>query len=76
MMNNTYSVDERIELLLKTFTQELFKKIQMAVFEEDRNIITQTMVMRVMEHENFIDKSLCDFLLSGPKNISVSTQIP
>ena len=29
----------------------------MSVFEEDRNIITQTMVMRVMEHENFIDKS-------------------
>jgi hypothetical protein len=48
----------------------------MAVFEEDRNIITQTMVMRVMEHENFIDKGLCDFLLSGPKNISASTQIP
>jgi hypothetical protein len=48
----------------------------MSVFEEDRNIITQTMVMRVMENENFIEKSLCDFLLNGPKNISVSTQIP
>jgi hypothetical protein len=35
-MNNNFSVEERIELLLKTFTQELFKKILMSVFEEDR----------------------------------------
>ena len=27
IQNNAYSIDERIELLLKTFTQEIFKKI-------------------------------------------------
>jgi hypothetical protein len=39
----------------------------MSVFEEDRNLITLTMVLRIMEHENFIDKNLYDFLLNGPK---------
>lgn len=27
LLNNTFSVEERIELLTRTFTQELFKKV-------------------------------------------------
>ena len=27
--------------------------------------------MRVMENENFIEKGLCDFIMSGPKHISL-----
>lgn len=34
------------------------------------------MVMRVMEHENFIDKGLCDFLMNGPKQILANVQMP
>ena len=48
LLNNSFSVNERIDLLMKTFTQELFKKITMAVFEEDKKLVTTMLVMRVM----------------------------
>ena len=69
LLNNSYSLDERIELLMKTFTQELYKKLSMAIFEEDKKLVTCILVMRVMEAENFIDKKLNEFLLSGPKSL-------
>jgi len=75
-LNNTFSIDERIELLMRTFTQELFKKIQMAVFEEDRKLITYMLVTRVMESESFIDRNLFDFLISGARSVSAATQVP
>jgi len=76
LLNNTFSIDERIELLMRTFTQELFKKIQMAVFEEDRKLITYMLVTRVMESESFIDRNLFDFLISGARSVSAATQVP
>jgi len=76
LLNNTFSVEERIDLLMRTFTQELFKKIQMAVFEEDRKLITYMLVMRVMESESFIDRNLFDFLISGARSVSASTEVP
>ena len=69
LLNNTFSVEERIDLLMRTFTQELFKKILMAVFEEDRKLITYMLVMRVMESENFIDRNLFDFFISGARSV-------
>jgi len=47
-LNPAFSVEERIDLLTRTFTQELFKKVSMAVFEADRHLITYMLVMRVM----------------------------
>jgi len=73
LLNNTFSVEERIDLLMRTFTQELFKKILMAVFEEDRKLITYMLVMRVMESENFIDQNLFDFFISGARSVSSTT---
>jgi len=73
LLNNTFSVEERIDLLMRTFTQELFKKILMAVFEEDRKLITYMLVMRVMESENFIDRNLFDFFISGARSVSSTT---
>ena len=58
LLNNNFSIDERIDLLMRTFTQELYKKIQMAVFEEDKKLVTCIIVMRVMESESFIDRNL------------------
>ena len=72
LLNNTFSVDERIELLIKTFTQELFKKISMSVFEEDRKVVTYMLVLRVLESESFIDRSLLDFIISGAKRVSMT----
>jgi len=76
LLNNTFSLDDRIDLLMKAFTQELYKKLQMALFEEDKKLVTVIIVMRVMESESFIDKSLFEFLLNGPKNVSNNTSVP
>ena len=73
LLNNSFSVNERIDLLMKTFTQELFKKITMAVFEEDKKLVTTMLVMRVMQAENFIEGNLFEFLISGAKKVSTQT---
>lgn len=76
LLNNTFSVEDRIELLIKTFTQELFKKISMSVFEEDRKLVTYMLVMRVLESEAFLDRNLLDFVMSGAKRVSPNAQVP
>jgi hypothetical protein len=48
----------------------------MAVFEDDRHLVTYMLVMRVMQAENFIDQSLCDFLMCGAQSVSASAQVP
>lgn len=76
LLNNTFSVEERIELLMKTFTQEVFKKISMAVFEEDRKLVTYMLVLRVLESESFVDRNLLDFVINGAKSVSPTAQVP
>ena len=76
LLNNTFSLDDRIDLIMKAFTQELYKKLQMALFEEDKKLITIIIAMRVMESESFIDKNLFEFLLSGPKKVSNKSTVP
>ena len=44
----------------------------MAVFEEDRKVVTYMLVLRVLESENFIDRKLLDFIISGAKNVSMT----
>ena len=73
---SAFSVEERIDLLMRTFTQELFKRIQMAIFEGDRNVVTYMLVTRVMQAENFIDQSLFDFLMCGAQSVSAGIQVP
>ena len=48
----------------------------MALFEEDKKLITIIIAMRVMESESFIDKNLFEFLLSGPKKVSHEANVP
>jgi len=36
LLNDKYSPEHRISLLIKTFTQELMKKVIFSVFQEDR----------------------------------------
>jgi hypothetical protein len=48
----------------------------MAVFEEDRKLVTYMLVMRVLESESFIDRNLLDFLINGAKSVSPTAQVP
>ena len=36
ILNNTFSIDDRIDLIIRAFTQELYKKLMIAVFDEDK----------------------------------------
>ena len=76
LLNNTFSVEDRINLLIKTVTQEVYKKISMSVFEEDRKLVTYMLVMRVLEAESFVDHNLFQFLINGSKSVSPTTQVP
>lgn len=42
------SVDDRIMLLTNTLTQEIFKRVRMAVLEGDRNLVSYMFTVRVM----------------------------
>ena len=44
----------------------------MSVFEEDRKLVTYLLVLRVLESENFIDRGLLDFIISGSKSVSMT----
>lgn len=48
----------------------------MALFEEDKKLVTVIIVMRVMESESFIDNNLSEFLLSGPKKVNSNASVP
>ena len=48
----------------------------MAVFEEDRKLVTYMLVMRVLEAESFIDHNLFEFLINGAKSVSASAHVP
>ncbi|CDW77756.1 dynein heavy chain axonemal [Stylonychia lemnae] len=70
------SIDDRIELLIKTFTQELYRKICSSIYEKDRMLVTYLMVLRVLEYEDYLDKTLYSYLLIGPKNPDYSEEPP
>jgi len=55
---------------MTTLTQEIFKRVRMAVFEADRSLVTYMFTIRVMQSENFIDPSLGNFLLRGTQKLS------
>jgi len=42
------AIEERVELLMNALTQELFKRVRMAVFEDDRNLVTYMFALRVL----------------------------
>mmetsp|Transcript_42571 Transcript_42571/g.65293 ORF Transcript_42571/g.65293 Transcript_42571/m.65293 type:complete len:117 (-) Transcript_42571:3317-3667(-) len=76
VLNNPFNIEDRIDLLMKTFTQEVFKKIIMSVFEKDRRVVTYMIIFRIMQAENFLDPALYDFLISGPKTVNPHASVP
>jgi len=69
-------LDDRIDLLIKTMTQELFQKIQMAIFDKDRRLMTCMLSMRIMQAENIMDGDLYDFLIKGPRKRDENSKLP
>lgn len=65
-----FSLEERIDLLTQTITEEFFKKVQIAVFDQDRPLIASMLAIRVMQSEGLLDKSLLNFLVNGPQSMS------
>lgn len=70
------SVSDRITLLVTTLTQEVFKRVRMAVFEADRSLVTFMFTLRVMQAENFLDPALGNFLLRGTTKLTPDTRAP
>jgi hypothetical protein len=48
----------------------------MAVFEDDRNLVTYMFALRIMQAENFVDQGLGDFLLRGAQRFAGDTRVP
>jgi hypothetical protein len=71
ILKNKFSIEDRVNLLSRTITQETFKRLQMALFSEDRQLTTYMLATRVQEAENFLEKNLFDFLMTGSKEISM-----
>lgn len=64
-----FSLEERIDLLTQTITEEFFKKVQIAVFDQDRPLIASMLAIRVMQSEGLLDKGLLNFLVNGPQSV-------
>lgn len=76
MSGKGLSVDDRVQLLSKTITQELYKRLQIALFEEDRQLTMYLIAARVQEAENFLQRDLFNFLLNGSKEIKKNSIVP
>jgi hypothetical protein len=42
----------------------------MAIFDQDRQLITSMVAIRIMQAESIVDLDLLNFLIDGPKSIS------
>ena len=76
IMSNSFSVDERVALLCKTITAEVFKRLQIALFAADRQLAMYMIAARVQEAENFLEPKLFEFVLKGSRAISPTATVP
>jgi hypothetical protein len=70
-----FSLEERIDLLTQTITEEFFKKVQIAIFDKDKTIIASMLAIRVMQSEGLLEKSLLNFLINGPQSMSSDDKV-
>lgn len=75
-MSNSFSIDERVQLLCRTITAEVFKRLQISLFVDDRQLAMYMIASRVQEAENFLEPKLFDFVLKGSKTISATATVP
>jgi dynein heavy chain len=76
LLNSKFSPDDRISMLIKTFTQELIRKIVFSAFQEDRQLLTYYIAMKVLQAEELMDQELLHFSLSGSKKINQDVVSP
>lgn len=68
-MNHKFSADERIQLLIKSFTQELIRKTIFSCFQDDRQLVTYFISIKVLLAEELLDNELLIFSMTGSKKI-------
>jgi len=76
LLNNKFTADERINILIKTFTQELYKKVIFSVYQEDRQLVTYFISMRILHAEGLADSELLSFALAGSKKVPAKVTSP
>ena len=69
LLNHKFSADERIELLIKTFTCELIRKVIFSCFQDDRQLVTYFMCVKVLLAEDLLDPELLAFSMAGSKRV-------
>ena len=70
LLNMRFTVDEGIQLLIKTFTQELMRRVIFSVYQEDRQLIIYYISLKVLAAEQKTDEELLSFALAGSKAIN------
>lgn len=76
LLNHKFSADERIELLIKSFTQELIRKVIFSCFQDDRQLVTYFICVKVLLAEELLDSELLIFSMTGSKQIRQGVQSP
>lgn len=67
---------DRIDLLIVTITQEVFKRVQYAIYEEDRVLIEYLVAIEILQKEHCVEPALFDFVISGPRHVAIDTSLP
>lgn len=70
LLNHKFSADERIELLIKSFTQELIRKVIFSCYQDDRQLVTYYICTKVLYAEDMLDPELLAFAMTGSKKIN------
>jgi dynein heavy chain, axonemal len=76
LLNQKFSADDRIKLLIKSFTQDLIRKVAFSAYQEDRQLITYFISLKVLQGEDMIDPELFGFSLAGSKKINQDSVSP
>jgi hypothetical protein len=70
------SIDSRIKILIHTFTQEIMRKVTFSVSQEDRQLVSYFLAMRVLMAEQLTDDDLLAYAVTGSKFVSQEASHP
>jgi hypothetical protein len=62
--------EHRVDLIVKTLTQEIMKKVIFSVFQEDRQFVTYFLTVKILQAEQLSDNNLISFAMAGSKQIT------
>lgn len=76
LLNHKFSPDERISMLIKSFTQELIRKVIFSCFQDDRQLVTYFICIKILLAEDLLDPELLAFAMAGSKTINQHLNSP